>query len=155
MIKNSIKNSILKAKIIPSELTYGIRKRVLWPHIKNNNYTLDIDTDNDTFHLGVFMEETIISIGTFVKEKNKKFNIQKQYRLRAMGTDLKYQKIGAGKCLMLKAIELLKEKNTHLLWCSARLKAIPFYQSLNMQTLDKVYNIINIGPHKTMYIYIK
>ncbi len=144
----------LEAKIIESELTYLIRKNVLWPHIKDNNYALPIDKNPETFHLGTFYKQQIISIGTFIKEKHPNFDCEKQYRLRAMATDKKYQIKGAGKCLFLKSIELLKNKEIELLWCDARIKAVPFYESLNMNSLDKVYNIVNIGLHKTMYLYI-
>ena len=71
-----------------------------------------------------------------------------------MATDKKHQIKGAGKCLFLKSIELLRDKQVELLWCDARIKAVPFYESLKMNSLDKVYNIVNIGLHKTMYLHI-
>lgn len=141
-------------KLISSELTYSIRQHVLWPHIKNNQFALDIDKQKDTFHLGVFTNSNLISIGTFVKENNDKIKITNQYRLRAMATNSLYQKKGAGKLLLVEGIRLLKKKKINLLWCSSRLHAIPFYKSLNMKTLDTVYYIENIGPHKTMYLYL-
>ena len=146
--------TLLKAKIIDSKLTHGIRKEILWPHIKDNNYTIDVDDKDETFHIGVCIGQTIISIGTFVKEKNSHFDVKNQYRLRAMATDKKFQRKGAGKCLILKGLEVLKEKKTDLLWCSARLKAIPFYKGIKMKSLNKIYHIVNIGPHKTMYLYL-
>ena len=148
------KDQQFRTQIINSELTYNLRKKVLWPHIKDGNYTIDVDKHNHTFHLGTFVEKNIISIGTFIKENNIDFLEKNQYRLRAMATDSKYRKKGAGKNLFLKAIEILKERNTRILWCSARIKAIPFYEKLNMRSLDKTYNIPNIGLHKTMYLKI-
>ena len=144
----------VQIKIISSHLTHNIRKKVLWPHIKNNNYKLDIDDNNTTFHLGAFLDNTIISIGTFVKEKNPKFSATNQYRLRAMATSKKHRRLGVGKTLFLESLRILKVKKVDLLWCDARLNAIPFYKSLNMQSLNEIYEIINIGPHKTMYIYL-
>tara|TARA_Y100000766_G_C18644292_1_gene477156 strand:+ start:137 stop:601 length:465 start_codon:yes stop_codon:yes gene_type:complete len=149
---NPIQN--FKTKIICNELTYNIRKHVLWPHIKNNQYSLDIDSQKGTFHLGVFINDKVISIGTFVKENNNKINTKNQYRLRAMATDTKYQKKGAGRLLLKKGIQLLKKKKVDLLWCSSRIHAIPFYTSLNMKSLDEIYHIEHIGPHKTMYLYL-
>ena len=145
---------ILIARTIPSELTHPIRKMVLWPHITNGDYSLAIDKNPDTFHIGTYIRQTLISIGTFVKENNPKFSNKSQYRLRAMATDSKFRGWGAGKCLFLKAVELLKTKKTKLLWCDARIKSVPFYKNLNMHSLEKIYEIINIGPHKTMYIYL-
>tara|TARA_Y100000994_G_C15657327_1_gene427976 strand:+ start:886 stop:1350 length:465 start_codon:yes stop_codon:yes gene_type:complete len=141
-------------KLISSELTHHIRKNILWPHIKNDHYSLDVDELKDTFHLGVFTKSNLISIGTFVKENNDKIKTKNQYRLRAMATDKSYQKKGAGKILLSKGIDLLIKKKINLLWCSSRLHAIPFYTSLNMKCLDEVYNIEHIGLHKTMYLYL-
>ena len=62
---------VLETNIISSTSTYSIRKKVLWPHITNENYSISIDEHKDTFHLGTFINEKIISIGTFIKENNK------------------------------------------------------------------------------------
>jgi len=144
----------LETRVISSELTYEIRKQVLWPHIKNGDYSMSVDKYPDTFHLGTFLDKKIISIGTFINDNNSKFNCNLQYRLRAMATDKNYRKLGAGKKLFLKAIEILKQKKINLLWCDARLIAIPFYKSVKMISLPNSYYIPNIGEHKTMYIYL-
>ncbi len=145
----------MNVKIIDSKLTYDIRKKVLWPHIKNDNYSLKVDKDVSTFHLGTYINKKIISIGTFVKENNSKFNSNSQYRLRAMATDKKYQIHGAGRKLLLTGIAILKEKKINILWCDARIKAIDFYKKLNMISTPGLYNIKNIGLHQTMYINLK
>ena len=144
----------METRIISSELTYEIRKQVLWPHIKNGDYSISADKNPETFHLGTFVNKKVISIGTFIKENNSKFNCNLQYRLRAMATDKNYRQIGAGKNLFLKALDILNNKEIEILWCDARLIAIPFYESVNMQSLPKSYNVPNIGLHKTMYIYL-
>ena len=56
-----IKYVELEAKMIESELTHLIRKNVLWPHIKDNDYSLPIDKNPETFHLGTFHKKQIIS----------------------------------------------------------------------------------------------
>tara|TARA_B100000427_G_scaffold287828_1_gene262654 strand:- start:570 stop:1016 length:447 start_codon:yes stop_codon:yes gene_type:complete len=144
----------LETRIISSKLTHNIRKKVLWPHITNENYSINVDDYKDTFHLGTFLNEKLISIGTFIKDNNPKFNCKLQYRLRAMATDENYRKIGAGKNLFFKGLEILKNNKIELLWCDARMIAIPFYKSMKMKSLPKTYNIPNIGEHKTMYIYL-
>ncbi len=144
----------MKAQIIDSKLTYDIRKRILWPHVKDGNYSLPIDNNSNTFHLGTFIGKQVVSIGTFIKEQNPKFKNKSHYRLRAMATDTNYQAQGCGKTLFLKGLEILNNKNIELLWCDARIHAIPFYESLNMKSLDAVYLINNIGLHKTMYIHL-
>ena len=150
----SLSRNGLEIKIISSQETHDIRQKVLWPHIQDGNYSLDIDHNTNTFHLGTIFNKKIISIGTFVQEKNPKFSATSQYRLRAMATDEKYRFLGAGKSLFLEAVKILKRKKIDLLWCDARIHAIPFYTSLKMKSINEIYEIINIGQHKTMYLYL-
>ena len=149
-----LKKKQFHTRIINSELTHDIRKRVLWPHITNGNYSIQLDDIESTFHLGTYCQNQIISIGTFIKETNEKFNCNTQYRLRAMATDKGHQTKGAGRNLLLTALDILKKKKIMMLWCDARLNAIPFYKAMGMKSLRKIYQIPNIGPHKTMYIYL-
>ena len=103
-------NNELHTQIIPSDLTYKIRKEVLWPHIKNGIYSLDIDSHKHTFHLGTFLNEKIVSIGTFVKQENNNFNCKRQYRLRAMATDSKYRKKKRCKNIIFKSNRNFKKQ---------------------------------------------
>ena len=144
----------MKAKIINSKLTHEIRGKILWPHILDGDYSIAIDDHPNTFHIGTFLHNKIISVGTFIRENNSIFKEKLQYRLRAMATDNRNQGQGAGKILFLKGVELLKKKKIELLWCDARINAIPFYESLSMKSRDKLYMIKNIGMHKTMYIHL-
>jgi len=145
----------IEARIIPSRLTYTIRNKVLWPHKKIENCKLSIDELASTYHIGTFFQEKLISIGTFIKEKNQNFDkILSQYRLRAMGTSKDYQGISGGKTLLLYAIKFLKEKKTNLIWCDARINAVPFYKSIGFKEKGNIYNIPLIGQHKLMYIYL-
>ena len=109
----------------------------------------------ETFHIGVFQNKKLVSIGTFIKTINKNFiKFEKQYRLRAMGTLQEYQGSNYGCNLVKYAMNILKENNTDLLWCDARINAIPFYQKIGLKTVGDFYSIPKIGLHKLMYIYL-
>ncbi len=90
----------LECRQIKSEMTYELRKKVLWPHIKNDDYSLVSDTANETFHLGVYLKKKIISIGTFVKEQNDKIKeLHKQVselegQVKSQGSKLMASKLG-------------------------------------------------------------
>ncbi len=146
------KNNLIKIKYISSIDTHLIRKEVLWPHINNGNYSLNIDNNKATFHLGTFVNNNLVSIGTFLPELNSHFSKNNQYRLRAMATKKEYTGKGYGRKLFLHAINILIRNKVELLWCDARIEAIPFYKKLDMKSLNKTYEIKNIGPHQTMYI---
>jgi len=145
----------INARLIESNLTHEIRLNVLWPHKKKNNCYLKEDNLESTFHIGVFFNNRLISIGTFIKQKNILFDDKKeQYRLRAMATEKKFQKKSMGKKLILFAEKILKNKKTKLLWCDARKEAIPFYSKLGFQVQGEYYEIPKIGLHKLMYLYL-
>ena len=103
-----VKKKQFHTRIINSELTYDIRKRILWPHITNQNYAIEPDNIDTTFHLGTYFKNQIISIGTFIKETNTKFAYKTQYRLRAMATDKNYQAKGAGRNHSRIRVEVVK-----------------------------------------------
>ena len=145
----------IEARIISSSLTYNIRNKVLWPHKKFENCKLSIDEFSSTYHIGSFLKNELISVGTFLEEKNQNFDKKLiQYRLRAMGTLKEFEGLSGGKSLLLYAINLLREKKINLLWCDARINAIPFYKKIGLKTKGDFYNIPLIGKHKLMYIYL-
>ncbi len=148
--------SSFDVKVIAPSQTYPLRHLVLWPHIeKESDCTIDIDSEPDAFHLGVFEGEHLVSIGSFFSASSPKINSQKPYRLRAMATHPDFRGRDAGKALIEFGIGLLKEKKADVLWCDARLKAVPFYQKLGFSALDEIYEVRNIGPHKFMWIGLK
>ncbi len=145
----------IEARLIESHLTHQIRHKVLWPHKNLENCSINEDFLKETFHIGVFCNKELVSIGTFIKAYNNLFeNKKKQYRLRAMGTIQKYQKKSMGKQLILYAKKILKKKNINILWCDARKEAIPFYEKLGFNTKGEYYEIREIGLHKLMYLYL-
>ena len=145
----------VEIKLINSKLTHNIRSQVLWPHKELNDCIISEDNLQSTFHLGVFLKSDVVSIGTFIKEKNNTFNnIYDQYRLRAMATSKNHQGKSMGQMLINFAIKYLREKNIKILWCDARKVAITFYKKSGFKTHGEYYLIPKIGLHKLMYIYL-
>ena len=145
----------IEIKLINPQLTHKIRNEVLWPHKDLKDCMINEDLQSNTFHVGVFLNTEIISIGTFIKKTNNIFiDIKDQYRLRAMATSKIHQGKSMGIKLIDFAINFLREKNMKLLWCDARKIAIPFYEKMGFKTHGDYYNIPKIGLHKLMYIYL-
>ncbi|PKP39344.1 MAG: N-acetyltransferase [Bacteroidetes bacterium HGW-Bacteroidetes-15] len=138
--------------IITSNETYPLRLEVLWQH-KNSleECRLDIDDLGSTFHVGVFKNEEIVGIGTFLQQQNEKFEAKNQYRLRAMATSAKVRGENFGKKIIDFALVELKKRNVELLWCDAREVALGFYEKMGFKTTGDFYEIPIIGKHKLMY----
>ncbi len=92
-----------------------------------------------------------MTVATFYVEAHHLLHAGNPYRLRGMATDTNFQGQGYGEKVILKAFEVLGSKRCDLLWCNARLRAIPFYTKLGFQAVGEVFEIEGIGPHKVMY----
>ena len=75
-----------QVKHITAKECYPIRKQVLWQHKTLNECGIDIDSQEGAFHLGVYLNDQLVCIGSFFKQINPKFAQANQYRLRAMAT---------------------------------------------------------------------
>lgn len=136
-------------KEITAEETYGIRKDELR---KNMDLPSQFrgDLDADTFHLGLFINNEIVSIVSFIRSDYKEFT-EKQFQLRGMATKENYQGKGFGKMLIIKAEELLKKKEVIIIWCNARIVALDFYKKQGFKIIGKEFDIPQIGGHFVMY----
>ena len=135
-------------KIQPEE-TYEIRLEVLR---KGMNLPVQFsgDTDIETFHLGIFENHKLKGICSFMETTNALFKVS-QFQLRGMATLPDVRGKGFGKLLLLKGIELLKNKGTKTLWCNARINALPFYIKLGFLQKGESFNIPQVGEHYKLY----
>ena len=144
-----------EVKIISSQETYPLRLNVLWPHFdKLTQCGIDIDEVEGTFHVGAFKNGEVVSVGTFLIQKHKKFDYEKQYRLRAMATSPKVRGEGFGQKVIDFAVNELKNRNEKILWCDARKIALGFYEKMGFTIIGDYYDVPKIGPHKLMYYNI-
>ncbi|MDQ3101462.1 MAG: GNAT family N-acetyltransferase [Bacteroidota bacterium] len=137
-------------KFIKAAETYPLRLKVLRPGGVEEDCHFANDRLEGAFHLGVHLGEERISVASFYPEKQPTLNGWKQYRLRGMATDPEHQGKGAGKRLMVFAIEHIKAQRADMLWCNARVIAIPFYEKIGFEIKGDQFEIPGIGPHFLM-----
>lgn len=109
------------------------------------------DEDEGTIHLGYFINCALVGIASLYPQSHPELNAQNPYQLRGMAVLPHHQGHGYGEALVREA--LLKTKINHgdLLWCNARIKAVPFYEKMGFDTFGPPFEIGNIGPHYVMY----
>lgn len=146
---------MIKVKQIQSKDCFPIRQQILWRHKNLEDCGIDVDEQEGAFHLGVFLNDELVCIGSFFKQKHIQFSEQNQYRLRAMATLSKAQKQGAAKALLDFAFDRLQNQNQEILWCDARIIAIGFYEKMGFTKLGEMYKIPLIGPHYLMWKAVK
>ena len=142
---------MLEVKLINAEDTYGIRHKVLRPNQDLADCKFDHDHDKDSFHVGAFLEDKLISIASFYNEINSDIEGDLQYRLRGMATLEEYRVQKAGSSLIQYGEKILKERNVNVWWCNARIAVSDYYKKLGLDEKGDVFDIHPIGPHKLMY----
>ena len=135
-------------KILTAE-TFPIRKEVLR---KGMDLPIEFNGDNDagTFHFGAFFNEQLVGVSSFMKENNSAF-IGAQYQLRGMAILHEYRGKGVGKLMLNETEKLLKKMNVEVLWCNARISAVPFYQKQGYKCFGNCFQIETVGPHYVMF----
>ena len=140
---------MIQIKEISAEETFPIRLEVLRKNIPLP-YEFNGDFDEDTIHLGAFEGNKLIAVSSYMKATNTNFE-GNQYQLRGMATLTEYQGSGAGKLMLEKAVQNLKEKNCNILWCNARIAAVDFYKKQGFQTFGEKFEISYVGEHYVMF----
>ena len=141
----------LHIKLVEAEDIRPLRHKMLRQGKKFSTTSYNRDNEEHTFHLAAFLEEEIVSCGTFYPEKTDRIYSKNSYRLRGMATDTKYSRNGFGMEIMSKAFIILKNNNCDLLWCNARLVALSFYHAVGMKEIGNLFDISDIGSHYFMY----
>ena len=132
-------------------MTYNLRHIVLRPHQAIEDSKYDNDHEDDAFHVGAFHQGLLISVASFVVDKNPDFPIERQYRLRQMATLEEFRKLGAGRAIVNHAEKLIKERGVDFLWCKGRTTVQGYYNSLGFKEFGEVFEYPPIGPHIVMY----
>ncbi|MET3695815.1 acetyltransferase (GNAT) family protein [Bacillus oleivorans] len=142
---------MLEIREIQAEDTYGIRHQVLRPNQTIEDCKYDGDFDLDTFHVGAFLDEELVSIASFYRESSPGFPEVLQYRLRGMATLEHVRNQKAGSSILHFAERILEKREASLWWCNARVSVSDYYKKLGLHEYGEVFEIEPIGPHKLMY----
>ena len=141
----------MRIRFIKAQDAWPLRHRVLRPHQAIEDCDYPNDRNPASFHLGAFIGEQLIGIGSFYAEKNDALKGWKQYRLRGMAIAPELRGQGAGAKLMRFAMEHLRAQRADLLWCNARENAMAFYMKLGFATFGEPFNVEGMGVHVVMH----
>lgn len=142
---------MLEVRKIEPEMTYTLRHMVLRPNQSVEDSKYDTDHEDHSFHVGAFYQEKLISVASFIIDKNPDFPIERQYRLRQMATLEDYRKLGAGREVVHFAEHILKQLGFDFLWCKGRTTVQKYYEKLGFNVHGDVFDYPPIGPHIVMY----
>ncbi|MBA2173275.1 GNAT family N-acetyltransferase [Halobacillus locisalis] len=145
----------MEVKRIKAKDTISLRHTILRPNQTREACYYPNDSHQASFHLGVYDQDELISIGSFYRETHTEVPRGVQYRLRGMATKPEDQGKGAGTMVIHKALDRLRSLNVDYLWCNARTSAQGYYDQLGFIKAGEVFDIPPIGPHIISYIKIE
>ncbi|WP_242236595.1 GNAT family N-acetyltransferase [Bacillus cereus group sp. BfR-BA-01316] len=142
---------MITVKHIDASETYLFRQTILRPNQPLEDCKYPSDYETDTFHLGAFINDELISIASFSKEIYPDFQTGIHYRLRGMATLPNFRNQRAGSSLIHKAEQILQERNANILWCNGRITVTDYYKRLGFHEHGEIFEIEPIGLHKVLY----
>ena len=108
------------------------------------------DDDDNTFHLGAFVDGKLVSVASFFFENNEKIKDPYQFCLRGMATLPSYQNQGLSSELLKMAFPMIKQNQCTLLWCLARKSAQGYYEKVGFKKLEISSVFDEFGEHILM-----
>ncbi|MGE7868150.1 GNAT family N-acetyltransferase [Bacillus paramycoides] len=142
---------MITVKHIDASETYLLRQTILRPNQPLEDCKYSSDYEIDTFHLGAFLHEELISIASFSKEIHPDLQTGIHYRLRGMATLPNFRNQHAGGSLIHKAIQVLRERKANILWCNGRITVTDYYKRIGFHEHGEIFEIDPLGLHKVMY----
>jgi predicted GNAT family N-acyltransferase len=140
----------MEVKQIDAKDTYEIRQKVLRPGKPIEACKFSGDNDEMTFHLGAYVNDTLVSVASFYMDNHPKIDAPYQFRLRGMATLPEFRGQGMSSALLRTAFPLIKKNHVKIVWCNARKSAVGFYQKVGFTTIGEPFDIEDIGPHLLM-----
>ncbi|MBB6497879.1 GNAT family N-acetyltransferase [Pedobacter cryoconitis] len=135
---------------ISAEQTLPLRSAVLRNNMSFAQCVFPTDDIAGVFHLGYFVNEELVCIGTFFPEDYKEMG-PGGFRLRGMATDPAYAGKGFGGELIKFCFNELRSVQAAYIWCNARSAAVGFYNRLGFEVISEEFEIHGVGPHYDMY----
>jgi GNAT superfamily N-acetyltransferase len=140
----------MEVKRISGKDTLVLRQQMLRPGKELSDCVFSGDSDEQSFHLGAFVDKKLVSVASFYLDSNPAFPDEFQYRLRGMATLPEFQKRGFSQALLKTAFPIIKQNMCKILWCNARVSALGFYEKVGFTIESQEFEIPGIGPHVLM-----
>ena len=142
-----------KTEKVSPDVVRPLRHKVLRPNLPFEASCLPSDNAPNAIHFTLKKDDNILSVASLYSESLEVMPNKKAYRLRGMATEPSEQRKGFGTMILHGAMDYLKkEADVEILWCNARVTAFGFYEKMGFTILGEVFDIPNLGHHKTGFI---
>ena len=146
---------------VPAATVHPLRTAVLrgWP----DRFALYPEDDTEAVHVAAYRDggEAPDGVGTIYAEAPPEANRDEipawayeegaAWRLRGMATSEAARGTGLGRVVLEECFKVVREHGGQVLWCNARIGAVPFYERLGMAAVGPEFDIPDVGPHFVMW----
>lgn len=138
---------------VAAPTTYPLRQRVLRPHQTLDQLALPGDDDPETAHFAALDEAGAVVGTASVRREAPAWDPAdvRAWRLRGMATDEDRRRSGVGQRVLAAAVAHVGDRGGGVLWCHARLGAVPFYEHCGFVVHGEPFEEPDIGPHVAMW----
>lgn len=142
----------MEVRQIEAKDTLALRSLVLRNNAPEDQCIFEGDNDEQTFHLGAYVDERLVSVASFYLCNHANIEDEYQYRLRGMATHPDFRGQGLSSALLNAGFPQIKNNHIKKVWCNARSSAVGFYEKIGFRKISDEFEIAGIGPHFTMVI---
>jgi len=116
---------------ITPELTWRLRREVLYPNQKI--FEMEMDEDAEGIHFGAFNDDKLAGVVSLFQKGT-------DFQFRKLAVDPSVQKIGIGRSLLNYITAYATENKATRIWCNARSTAIGFYLKAGFIQTGKLFS---------------
>jgi GNAT superfamily N-acetyltransferase len=146
----------LTVRRVAPEVTFPLRHRVLRAHQTLEELRFPADDDPRSAHFGAVdpTGEIVSTAVVFPEAPPWEPSAEGAFRLRGMATDEAWRGRGIGAAVLAAAVDHVAAEGGRLLWCNARLPAVPLYARAGFERVGEEWDEPHIGPHVAMQLRI-
>jgi predicted GNAT family N-acyltransferase len=130
--------------------TRSLRHNVLRPNQPVDFCMYPGDEDEDTFHLGFFLEDDLIGVGSVFNEPRPGTSDSYSWRLRGLAITPGQRSEGHGGCLLRHCLRGVAQRGGRLVWCNIPSPALDFFLRHGFNVLGPEFDVATVGPHFMM-----
>jgi GNAT superfamily N-acetyltransferase len=139
------------------EVTYGLRAEVLRPGLPPVRARFDGDAAPTALHFAAYdVYDRIVGVVAVLPEPFSGTGTgtatpdEPGWRLRGMAVRADRHRTGVGRALLVRVFDGVARLGGELLWCNARLPAVPFYAAAGFVGVGDHWQDPEFGPHVRM-----
>lgn len=147
----------LAVVVTPPARVYELRQAVLRPHQGVEEMPVAGEDGPDALTLAaVTAGDEVVSTACVVPDPPPGslaalVPAGRAFRLRAMATSPRARRAGVGSAVLAAALSHVAARGGVVLWCNARIAAVPFYERAGFVAHGEVFEVPVIGRHVVMW----